>query len=122
MSECSLCQICQQTIRKNGKKLICSVCNISSHLKCSGLSVSDHKYYNIENNSKWMWICQHFCQSIFSFHSPSKEDLLRLSYNSNTSCKCSKNIIKYSTLRDLLLFQTISNINNIPSLSNIDQI
>ena len=46
-------------------------------------------------------------------------ELIKLSFNSNLSCLCSKNTVN-AILEDLPMLQTISNIGNIPHFSNFD--
>ena len=58
-------------------------------------------------------------QSTFPFHSNDDKELVKLSYNSNLSCLCSKHSVN-AILEDLPLLHTTSNIGNIPQLSNSD--
>lgn len=58
-------------------------------------------------------------QSTFPFHSIDDKELVKLSYNSNLSCLCSKHRVN-AILEDLPVLHTTSNIGNIPQLSNSD--
>ena len=94
----------------------CSLCNLCYHLNCTSITLADYKLFKSSNLG---WTCQICSQSIFPFHSVEDNELIKLSYNSNLSCLCSKNSVN-AMLADLPVLQTISNIGNIPHLSNSD--
>ena len=96
--------------------MICSLCNLCYHFNCTSLTLADYKYFK---SSSLGWTCQICSQSTFPFHSIEDNELVKLSYNSNLSCLCSKNSVN-AILEDLPVLQTISNIGNIPHLSNSD--
>ena len=79
-------------------------------------NTADYKYFK---SSSLGWTCQTCSKSIFPFHSIEDNELVKLSFNSNLSCLCSKNTVN-AILEDLPMLQTISNIGNIPHLSNFD--
>ena len=110
------CAICNKLIRSNGRKLECSLCNLCYHFNCTSLTLADYKYFK---SSSLGWTCQTCSKSIFPFHSIEDNELVKLSFNSNLSCLCSKNTVN-AILEDLPMLQTISNIGNIPHLSNFD--
>ena len=103
------CAICNKLIRSNGRKLECSLCNLCYHFNCISLTLSDYKYFK---SSSLGWTCQTCSKSIFPFHSIEDNELVKLSFNSNLSCLCSKNTVN-AILEDLPMLQTISNIGNI---------
>jgi hypothetical protein len=111
-----VCFNCKNQIRRNGRKLKCFICKQSSHLNCTSFSLRDYTFY-ISNNLEWL--CQPCSFSIFPFHSIDNRELHGLSFNSNTNCLCSHNVVN-SNLQELPLLQTISQIDNIPSFSDID--
>ena len=94
----------------------CSLCNLCYHFNCISLTLADYKYFK---SSSLGWNCQTCSKSIFPFHSIEDNELVKLSFNSNLSCLCSKNTVS-AILEDLPMLQTISNIGNIPHLSNFD--
>ena len=96
--------------------MICSLCNLCYHFNCTSLTLTDYKYFK---SSSLGWTCQIGSQSIFPFHSVEDNELVKLSYNSNLSCLCSKNSVN-AILENLPVLQTVSNIGNIPHLSNSD--
>ena len=110
------CAICDKLIRSNGRKLKCSLCNFCYHFNCTSLTLADYKYFK---SSSFGWTCQTCSQSTFPFHSIEDNELVKLSHNSNLSCLCSKNSVNV-ILEDLPVLQTMSNIGNIPHLSNFD--
>ena len=100
------CFNCKKPIRRNGRKIHCSVCKEYMHLSYTFLSLTDYKHYNSSNCD---WFCQPCSLSTFPFHSLDDKELLKLSYNSNTSCLCSHNIT-HLKLESLPLLQTTSDI------------
>ena len=110
------CAICYKLIRSNGRKFKCSLCNFYYHFNCISLTPADYKYFK---SSSLGWTCQTCSQSTFPFYSTEDNELVKLSYNSNLSCFCSKNSVN-AILEDLQVLQTVSNIGNIPHLSNFD--
>ena len=95
------CAICDKLIRSNGRKLICSLCNFCYHFNCTSLTLADYKYFK---SSSLGWTCQICSQSTFPFHSIEDNELVKLSYNSNLSCLCSKNSVN-AILEDLPVLQ-----------------
>ena len=95
--------------------MICSLCNLCYHFNCTSLTLADYKYFK---SSSLGWTCQICSQSTFPFHSIEDNELVKLSYNSNLSCLCSKNSVN-AILEDLPVLQTISNIGNIPHLTHL---
>jgi len=96
--------------------LICSLCNLCYHFNCTSLTLADYKYFK---SSSLGWTCQICSQSTLPFHSIEDNELVKLPNNSNLSCLRSKNSVN-AILEDLPMLQTISNIGNIPHLSNSD--
>ena len=94
----------------------CSLCNLCYRFNYTSLTLADYKYFK---SSSLGWTCQTCSKSIFPFHSIGDNERVKLSFNSNLSCLCSKNTVN-AILEDLPMLQTISNIGNIPHLSNFD--
>ena len=113
------CEICLKTIRSNSKCIQCAICTCWCHLKCSPLSIKDYNHLQKINDC---WICLSCRSDIFPFKDLSREELIELSYNSNTSCLCSSRISKLK-LSLLPCFDVMASINNNPNLlkSDIDQ-
>ena len=109
------CFECKSNFRRNSRSLICSLCNNNVHLKCTLLAVRDYKYYQINAD---VWICNQCRSTIFPFYNVDNEELISLSFNSNTTCLCSKKIS--NNLTSLPQFDLLSTINKIPSLFNSD--
>ena len=112
------CAICDKLIRSNGRKLKCSLCNFYYHFNCTSLTLPDYKYFK---SSSLGWTCQTCSQSTFPFHSIEDNELVKLSYNSNLSCLCSKNSVNV-ILEDLPVLQAISNVGNIPHLAPVKSV
>ena len=94
----------------------CSLCNLCYHFKCTSLTLADYKFLKSSSlGGPVRYAASHF----FPFHSIEHNELTKLSYNSNLSCLCSKHSV-HAMLEDLPVLQTISNIGNIPHLSNSD--
>ena len=87
--------ICNKLIRSNGRKLECSLCNLCYHFNCTSLTLADYKYFKSSNLG---WTCQTCSKSIFPFHSIEDNELVKLSFNSNLSCLCSKNTVPLQLL------------------------
>lgn len=107
------CIFYAKLIRKNSRVLQRDLCNYSYHLKCTPMSVRDY------NKLLCSWTCQGCISSSFPFHNIDNCDLIKLSFNSNTSCSCSQNT-DYDRLAQLPRFEIISYLNNIPQISSFD--
>lgn len=86
------------------------------HLKCTTLSLKDYKYYTLNNIS---WLCPDCYVSAFPFATLSADEVSQLSFNSNTSCGCSRNIAE-NNLKHLPKLAWLSTITNTPHLSHCD--
>ena len=94
----------------------CDIYDNWLHLKCSLLSTKQFKYLS-ETDDKWF--CNLCLHGIFLFRDLSRCELIKLSFNSNTICLCSKRISD-RLLGSLPCLETYSELANIPSLTNID--
>ena len=114
MTECSKCK---KIVKDNCNAIQCDHCFSWYHLKCSNLSLKSFNHF-IETED--LWLCNHCKSDIFPFYNISKNELLKLSFNSNTECQCSQRLInlQLDSLPQLDIFSSL----DIPHLTdtNID--
>ena len=100
----------------NGRAVECNLCLQWLHFKCSGLS---QKHFNYLSKTHDVWFCQLCCCGIFHFHELENEELLELSFNSNTVCHCSAHLDS-ARIANLPHLNIVSAISNLPNLSHFD--
>lgn len=110
------CPFCSLIVRDNCRAIECDCCAKWLHLKCTNMSLKAYKSLTLSND---LWLCQACRNSIFPFNNLDDSELLKFSFNSNTSCICSKNIA-IANLQDMPLFDIISSLSNVPLLSSSD--
>lgn len=110
------CPYCQQQVSENSKAIECDSCFQWYHFKCSGLTIKQYNHYcSIED----LWFCLRCRNLIFPFNSITDNNLLKLTFNSNTTCCCSKKISRLR-LENLSNLEVISSISNVPNLGESD--
>lgn len=106
-----ICNYCQKNIKHNCHAVECDLCLQWLHFKCSGLSL---KYFNYLSNTNDLWFCQPcYCDTL------ENEELLELSFNSNTVCHCSTQLDN-ARLANLPHLDIVSDISNLPNLNEFD--
>lgn len=111
------CSSCSLNISRNSRAMECNFCKNWFHVtKCTNLSRRDFSYFT---SGEGFWLCEHCRQETFPFHHITDVELNNLSFDSNTSCLCSKTI-SASRLANLPQLDLLSSINKIPSLNNLD--
>ena len=111
------CPCCNKRVSETQRAIECDICFRWFHLRCSLLSSKDYKYYSESND---LWLCDQCRSEIFPFHSVSTSELTKLHvFNSNSTCLCSNKIAKLN-LDSLPCLDTISSINKMHQLSNLD--
>ena len=112
----TLCSKCSKAVGDNCRAIQCENCLGCHHLKCSLLTIKNYNYYSSTND---LWLCICYRSQIFPFHSLSKTDIYKLSFNSNCNCLCSKSIA-CSRLDSLPCLDILSSISNTPHLTELD--
>ena len=110
------CTLCLKQTYSNCRAIKCVICLAWFHLKCSKLSRFDFNYISTHQS---YWICIQCNSSIFPFFDLTTDDLLKLSFNSNSSCLCSSRIDSLK-LDSLPCFDIVTSLSKIQTLNNID--
>lgn len=110
------CPNCKRIVRDHCRAIECDFCANWFHLKCTTLSLKDYNYLTV---SQELWLCKDCRNTIFPFNNLDESDLKKLSFNSNTNCNCSQNLVMEHLL-ELPQFEAISSLINVPFLSNSD--
>ena len=84
------CSSCSLNISRNSRAMECNFCKNWFHVtKCTNLSRRDFSYFT---SGEGFWLCEHCRQETFPFHHITDVELNNLSFDSNTSCLCSKTL------------------------------
>ena len=84
------------------------------HLKCTVLTLKDYNHTASE-----FWLCLTCRQSVFPFTCIGDSELLDMTFNSNTSCSCSKSICA-SRLESLPCLSIAQAVSKLPNFDSID--
>ena len=110
------CPYCKKNVSEQCKAIEYDNCFHWYHLKCSNLTKQQFNYYSSVED---IWFCI-FCRNcLFPFNTISYSELLKLSFNSNAACDCSKKLTK-SNLENLSIYEVISSLSNQPNSNNSD--
>ena len=102
------CGICHKNISYNQKAILCNNCNFYVHLKCNGISASEYKELEKEPDDV-SWFCKTCTTEMFPFGPLENDELLGL-YNFDLP----------SFVDSAPSFEIISNLTNLPNLSDYD--
>ena len=110
------CSYCGKRVSKHSKSIECYFCSCSFHLKCSNLTKDQYNRFCPKSDC---WLCPPCRNFIFPFNTLSQNVLLKLCFNSNTACKCSKKLTK-TILKNMRSYEVISSLSNIANLDHFD--
>ena len=102
------CGICHKNVSDNQKAILCNNCNFYVHSKCNGVSASEDK--ELENEPDDVsWFCKTCTTEMFLFGKLENDELLGL-----------HNFDLPSFVDSAPSFEIISNLTNLPNLSDYD--
>ena len=103
------CSVCNRKIMKNKikKGIFCGFCKHIVHRKCSGVSLNEL----ITNSSNFLenWACITCMQTYLPFTNLERDELFKLTFNSNTNCQCK---ISCNSMRRDNIFRFFNHIDN----------
>lgn len=102
------CGICHKNIADSQKAIFCNKCNFFVHIKCNNITASEYKQLEKEPDDVH-WFCKLCITEMFPFGLLANEDLLGL-YDFDLP----------SFIDSIPSFEIISNLMNLPNLSDYD--
>lgn len=103
---CDICPTCCKQVR-NCKAIECDACFKWFHFRCTSLSAKQFNCIAVSND---MWLCQQCRIKTFPFSNIDCNDLNELTFNSITTCLCSRYMCTHK-INCLPRFSNITNLN-----------
>ena len=90
------CPKCDKTVKESQNSILCGICNLWLHLKCSGLNKAGFRL--LTDNYETGWVCRNYTRNTLPFHNLNKAKFLKEISAISSKSVSSWNIVTNQTI------------------------